>query len=319
MLGHPSRRRLLTAIAGAGIACQGLALAQTPEPPRPTEDTSLTLSAWVGRWGRPSASVMINGAGPFRFLVDTGANTSVVSRRIVEQLALPVGDSVLVNGITGSANFPMAVIDDLVCGTVSRRAMRVAVIPETNLFRFEGVLGGDVFAGRKLSFDIPASRVTLSRGAVGPRDRERANIRLRNETLVELSGRIGKVAAVLMLDTGADECVVNGPLARELVSAHPTMLRVDRATVLGVTGQSIAGEYLALPRVSLGEVNVDRIGAIAVDAPIFAVWGLEHEKAMIVGMNVLSRAERFSIDYSARRFDLIPLAGLAEGRLRQMA
>jgi len=48
------------------------------------------------------APVMIQGRGPFTFVVDTGASVSLIDRRLADQLGLPVsGDSQQVEGIGG--------------------------------------------------------------------------------------------------------------------------------------------------------------------------------------------------------------------------
>ena len=46
--------------------------------------------------------VLINGQGPFRFVVDTGAGRSVLTPAIVEKLALPPGPDMIIHGIAGS-------------------------------------------------------------------------------------------------------------------------------------------------------------------------------------------------------------------------
>lgn len=57
------------------------------------------------RIGRILAPVMINGQGPFRFVVDTGATHSVVSVHLVGRLGLTVSEDSMVSlsGVTGTA------------------------------------------------------------------------------------------------------------------------------------------------------------------------------------------------------------------------
>jgi predicted aspartyl protease len=137
-----------------------------------------------------------------------------------------------------------------------------------------------------------------------------ANMRIRNGLLAEIDGRIGGVQCRLMLDTGAQSCIVNPVLEASLIRAQPRMKRYERATVVGVTGQMLEGNYLRLPRIDLGKINVRDAGAIATDAHVFHLWNLTQEPAMIVGVDVLSRLAGFSIDYGAKVFDAEPLAGL---------
>ena len=132
--------------------------------------------------------------------------------------------------------------------------------------------------------------------------------------LAEVDGRVGRLEARLMLDTGAQNCIVNLQLAAALQAAYPLMRRRPKTRVTGVTGQVIVGDYLELPDVRLGAVTVKDSGAVAIDAPIFKVWGLDQEPAMIVGVNVLSRLATFSIDDGAKMFNAVPMAlGTGDG------
>src|SRR4051794_36248970 len=49
---------------------------------------------------RMTVEVMVNGRGPYRFLVDSGADTSVVGLRLAQDLQLPLGTPVILNGMT---------------------------------------------------------------------------------------------------------------------------------------------------------------------------------------------------------------------------
>jgi len=49
---------------------------------------------------RLGVSVMVNGRGPYRFVVDSGADTSAVGLRIARDLELPLGKPAILNGMT---------------------------------------------------------------------------------------------------------------------------------------------------------------------------------------------------------------------------
>jgi len=65
-----------------------------------------------------------------------------------------------------------------------------------------------------------------------------------------------------------------------------------------------------MPRVNLKAFHVEDAGCVAADASIFDMWDLKHEPAMIVGVNLLSRLQSFSIDYGARMFDATLMSNL---------
>jgi predicted aspartyl protease len=272
------------------------------------------FDAWIDKFGRPTAKVMLNGQGPFQFLVDTGSTTTVLAKRVSDRIAAPTIGIVMVNGTTGTAEMPVANVAILETGVVTKKDIRVAVLPDAGLAREDGILGADVFAGRRIRFDIAAKSVRVESSRRAARTAPVANIKIRNGLLAEIDGRIGTVKAKLMLDTGAQQCIVNPKLAATLIRTYPRMRRYDRAEVIGVTGHLISGTYLALPRIDMDKVEIRDAGAIAADAPIFSVWNLQNEPAMIVGVDVLSRLDEFSIDYGTKVFEAAPMALMARGQ-----
>lgn len=310
-----TRRSLMGAIPTLGAAWP--AMAQQATAPTGTRVTApvereidYMLDAWVDEYGRPTAKVMINDMGPLQFMVDTGSTTTVIAARHLEAFGVEVIGDAVVAGTTGTAVMPLANIGKLQTGAVTKEDVRVAVLTDEGLARADGILGGDVFAGRKLIFNIREKLVRIEPSRRVPRTAFLENMRVRNGLLAEVEGRIGNVQAKLMLDTGAQNCIANMALSEALRKAHPRLERIDNVRVYGVTGHKIVGEYIALPRVDVKAFAVKDAGCVAADAPIFGLWGLDREPAMIVGVDLLSRLDSFSIDYGARVFDAKLLADL---------
>src|SRR3954451_1261780 len=84
-------------------------------PLAPAAQDRLVIPTTHDGIGRIVARVMINGAGPFRFVVDTGATHSAVSKPLVQKLNLTNGkagaSSVLLSSVTGSAQVAMVRIE----------------------------------------------------------------------------------------------------------------------------------------------------------------------------------------------------------------
>jgi len=310
-----NRRTALGAMLCAAPAALGVsAFAQPPATPpgAPTgsrlipvaeDEIAITLDAWTDTYGRPTASTMINGKGPFSFMVDTGSTTTVITERLATLLGTTNTGTATVAGTTGTAVTPVTVLGKVQTGAVMREGLRVAILPDAGLARGDGILGADVFVGKRLAFAIRDKVVRVESSRRRTRIAPRRNLRLRNGMLAEVDGKIGDISARLMLDTGADHCIANPVLGEALRKAHPRLERVPRVRVVGVTGHKVLGEYIVLPRVDLKAFMVKDAGAVIADASIFKLWGLESEPAMIVGVNLLSRLSEFSIDYGARQFD----------------
>jgi hypothetical protein len=314
----PINRR--TAIGGllcAAPATFAPALAQSPvvmpAGPRlvPVDgEVAITLDAWTDSYGRPTALVRLNGQGPFSFLVDTGSTATVMS----ESVALVVGaariGTLTIAGATGTATKPFTIIDTLQTGAVTRNNLRVAILPNADIKRGDGILGADVFAGKRLVFSIRDKIVRVEASKRPTHGSPDGNLRLRQGSLAEVDGRVGRVSAKLILDTGADYCIANPALGVALQRAHPRLTRTPDVRVTGVTGHRITGEFIALPRVDVRAFAVEDSAAVIADASIFRHWELESEPAMIVGADLLSRLESFSIDYGAKMFDAKLLSDL---------
>ncbi len=312
---QPTRRLILGALPALGFA--GQALAQKAQPqvgakasPPPEKDSDYNLDSWVDIYGRPTAKVMLNGMGPFQFMVDTGSTTTVIAARHVATLGATERGDVTVVGTTGQAIMPLVNIASLQTGAVTKVGLDVAVLPDTELVREDGILGGDVFAGRRLQFNIRNKIVRIEPSKRGFHQHYLGNMRVRNGLLAEISGKVGYVPTKLMLDTGAQDCIANMPLSEALLKRHPRLARFEDAEVYGVTGRRIVGQYISLPTVDAHAFSVRDAGCVAVNAPVFDLWGLNDEPAMIVGVSLLARLDSFSIDYGTQMFGVRLVAQL---------
>lgn len=314
-----TRRMMLGALPALGVAGPALAQQLPQAPPttgtllNPTDDGEIDYlpDAWVDVYGRPTAKVMVNGQGPFQFMVDTGSTTTVIANRMLEVLGVPTTGVAMVAGTTGVAQMPVARLAKVQSGVVAKDDLRVAVLPDFNMALADGILGADVFAGRRLVFNIRQKQVRVEPSRRTTRIAPRSgNMRLRNGLLAEIDGKVGNVNAKLMLDTGAQNCIANMALSAALKKHHPRLERVDNVRIYGVTGHKIVGQFIAMPRVNLRAFSVEDAGCVAADASIFELWELNDEPAMIVGVNLLSRLNSFSIDYGAKVFDATLLSEL---------
>jgi predicted aspartyl protease len=296
--GRTTRRALL---AAAPFALAGAAFAQE-EP-----ETSWLLNTSLDAAGRPVAEGMINGKGPFRFLVDTGASTSVVTMDLAIALGLTFQGATTIYGTTGQATMPVARAAELVVGSVRKKDIRLVAMTHPLGARADGIIGADVFAGRRVVFDLNRKTVRISnsqRRSV----KSDTNFRLRDGRLAEVSGRAGRVKAGIIIDTGADCTLINPVLREALRAEHPGLRTLEHVIVTGLTGHQLEGEGIYMPILGMRDFKVFDLVAVAVDAPIFHVWKLQNEPAMILGADVLLRLPRFSIDYGAATFDVGPNA-----------
>ncbi len=89
---------------------------------------------------RLSVEVRVNGRGPYHFVVDSGADTSVVGLRIARDLQLPLGTPVILNNMTDRNIVDRVKVAELTLGPSTVRNLQLPALREADL-------GGDGMIG----------------------------------------------------------------------------------------------------------------------------------------------------------------------------
>ena len=99
--------------------------------------------------GRIWAPVMINGHGPFRLVLDTGASHSAVTSLVALALGIPTDQSppVILRGVTGFATVPTIHVNTLTVGDLSVDSPVLPIVPDA-LGGAQGILGGEGLGGQ---------------------------------------------------------------------------------------------------------------------------------------------------------------------------
>ena len=259
------------------------------------------------RVGRMLAAVTVNGAGPYRFIIDLGANRSVLSTRLAEQLGLATSgtSTIEVHGVTGSAVVPMATVGELRVGTIVLVDQQLPVLAGTVFADADGILGIDGLQQSRIEVDFRHDRVKIgvsdNRGA--PHGYLTVPARLINEGLLLVAGRVGNVKTHVIIDTGAEYTIGNLQLQQALLGGNRKGDRRD-SIVTGATPGTASGVTHATPSITIGEVRLRNIPVTYSDLYIFSLWGLMDEPALILGMDVLGTVQNFVVDYGRREFQL---------------
>ena len=311
-----SRRRLLT----AGV----LSLACALDLPRAVGGQrdgggAGSLRAADELNGRLTTSVMINGHGPYHFMVDTGAERTVIADDLATRLALPRGSRVLVQGIIRGEPASLVEIRQLRMGSLVSSGLQVPTLPRAML-SVDGYLGLDVLDHRRVVFDFIAGTLTVTKPQGFFSWLFTHDDQLRVRTLGD-SGRlrstdclIDRVHAAAFFDTGAEVSIINGPLYAALRrrGGVAPVRRAAMEQLTGVTGGSVEGITTVLDMVSLGDLILTFTTVVVADLPTFALWGLDRQPALLVGMDSLRRCSRFSIDYRRKEVHIDVASGPGE-------
>ncbi|HET9398849.1 MAG TPA: retropepsin-like aspartic protease, partial [Sphingomicrobium sp.] len=102
---------------------------------------------------RMTVEVKVNGRGPYRFLVDSGADTSVVGLRIAREQLLPLAGPVTLHGMTGSAIVDRVRVDELQLGSSRIHNLELPALKEADLGG-DGMIGIDALVEQRLMMDF---------------------------------------------------------------------------------------------------------------------------------------------------------------------
>ncbi len=278
--------------------------ATEPQTPPTTPGLGDDL-AFLDHEDRMTVPVQIAGAGPFAFIIDTGAQRSVISRQLAGRLGLPAGRRVRLTAITGTSAVDTVVIPSLSVSTLGARRVEAPALEAQDLGAL-GILGIDTLQDHALTIDFDRRRMTVT-PAIGhkPPPRESGEIVVRARSLfgqlVVTDASVAGRRVRVVLDTGTSVSLGNLAL-RRLLSRRTAG---EPAIFTSVLGDQITTEYAALPVMTLGSATVRALPVAFADAPPFAAFGLATKPALLLGMDALRLFRRVHIDFARRELRLL--------------
>lgn len=312
---HLSRREAaagLLTVAGAAMLPALPAWAQPVEieAPEDPDEPSIAVGAAESRNEHLLAPVTINGQGPYRFLLDTGANASCVSHRLMDLLALTPGPPTRVHTVVGVRTRPSVLIDRLQVGARNRRRVRAPALPIRGP-EVDGVLGVDWLKGQRLVLDFKRKNIEITKSRSDRSEEGRvvvpARRRLGQLTIVDadLSGE--RISA--MIDSGAHVSLCNAPLHRLVAAAERKRGKVEAPIKLELetlAGERFEGELFYLPFLRLGGLHLGNVPVVYADMHVFDIWGLKDTPSIVLGMDLLTQFDAVALDFgrSQVRFDM---------------
>jgi hypothetical protein len=157
--------------------------------------------------GRPIVELKINGKGPYRFILDTGAVTTVVSDDLSRELSLTAPAGVQVASVGGGPAPTIVMIHDLRIGEATLEGMMAAVMPLGGLSKGEnaprGVLSAANFPGYLLTYDYPGKHISIKKGALESADSKSTFQYTEEQVLPTVPIRIAGHDTQVHLDTGS--------------------------------------------------------------------------------------------------------------------
>ncbi len=295
----------------AGLLLSGSDIGQAPPPP--PDQTQVALKELADRMTVP---VQIAGSGPYRFIIDTGAERTVISRQLASTLRLPAGRDVNVVAMSGVSRVGTVVIPSITMSSLPERGRINAPILDADHLGGQGLLGIDMLQNHKVTIDFDGGRMTVApstkRKRPDPGDYDEIVVTARSAfgQLIVTDAEVDGKNVRVVLDTGSAVSIGNSAMQR-LVRRNAG--RFEPLELISATGVKMQTQYTRANKLRVGGVEFNDMPIAFSDSPPFQRFGLQKKPAMLLGMNALKFFRQVEIDFANRevRFQLPRRARMA--------
>lgn len=300
-----NRRALLAAPA---LLLPPQLCAQTPTIPLSTIDNNLEIEGdpveAQRRRSRLFVDTFINGQGPFRFLVDSGADRSVIGAALATRLALPSAGPVMLQSMAGRSEVQTVSVESLRVGPSTTRNLRLPALPEFSLAA-DGLIGIDALGTQRILLDYDRRSVTVQSSSSAPlpsggADEIVVTARRRRGQLILTQVRADNLSLYAVIDSGSEITLGNMALARRLFG-RKLVTNPQKITLQSVTGEDLIADLAILPELRVGTLILRGLPIAFADAGPFALFGLATTPALMLGADVLQVFRRVALDFGNRR------------------
>jgi predicted aspartyl protease len=198
--------------------------------------------------------IYLNGQGPFRLMIDTGAASCVIRPAIARQLALRPVYRVQQDTPSGLKPVPAVILDDVRVGPASDRAVE-AMVTDTAVREIDGVLGQSWLVRHNYLLDYRGHRLVLN--AREPGHGVRAALRTSD----------GRTCIAAEVDGRPQELVVDSGAANLILFERSTMGREAAEIMMVLTNSGSIESGMRMSRIEIGGVYSRALRAAVVNAP----------------------------------------------------
>lgn len=257
---------------------------------------------------RLTIDIAVGAQGPFRFLVDTAADRSAVSRQLATRLKLAPGRDTILHSVSGVSRVNTAYLRGM---QVASRIFPDVTAPllDADHVGADGILGTDVLRSAMVRFNFKDRLLSIM-----PAGRKRSGANDPNTVVVEARRRSGRLIVTqalldgqrltVVLDTGSEVSVGNSALRRAL--ERRGHLSGEKPILLGsVTGATLPATYMTSRHLDVGGVVLKGLGIAFAEAHTFKAMGISDRPALLLGMNALQAFDSLTIDMAARKLRFV--------------
>ena len=269
----------------------------------PDQQQAETLGYRRDRTERMTVPVAIEGRGPYRFVVDTGAERTVISRELASELALLPGRTATVHSMTEVSQIATVVIPGLRIGSRTVNGIHAPALARGDLGA-PGMLGVDSLRSQRVVFDFQRQEMTISpsRRSEGrwPQGSIVVTGRRLFGRLVLVDAEVEGTRVWVIVDSGSQVSVANSAL-RERLARRGRLGRTFPIRLTSITGGEVDAEVGVAREIRIGGVDIRDMPIAFADVHPFRQLRLMDRPALLLGMDALQLFDRVSIDFANRR------------------
>lgn len=274
-----------------------------PTPPTPADAEMIKLQK--ERNERVTVPVTIMGQGPFRFMVDTGAQATVVSSDLADRLGLTQRETATLIGIASRVPVETTGIPEFSLGGRQFYIRTAPIVEGANIGGADGILGLDSLQDQRVLIDFHKERIYVSDAKTAKSNRGYEIVvkaRRKLGQLIITGARLNGVDVDVIVDTGAQGSIGNIALLEELRQPRSR----GQNTMIDVNGSELTAEVRTGRKLEINNMSLTDLPIMFADSPTFEALGLEERPALILGISALRLFRRVAIDFSKQQvlFDL---------------
>ena len=295
-----------TLMAAAVLAISAPAIAETPAagPSIPTpvsaaiDPAAEVLTLETERHSRLTLPVLVEGTGPFAFMIDTGSQATAVTHEIRTTANLASAGTAMLVGMASRREVELASVRRIEFGTNSYTNFSAPVLSRENVGA-DGIIGLDALQDFRVLIDFRNQTIAVEDASV---KEKRGGF----EIVVRARSRLGQllitdatvegVKVTVIIDTGAQASLGNMAL-RDKIRAK----RAQEVVTTDVNGVDIVGELAIVRSLSIEGLAMTDVPLTFADTPAFDALGLRDQPVLSIGMQHLALFDRVAIDFGRQR------------------
>ena len=278
-----------------------LALAAGTETP-----TDATVALGQDRSERMTVPVKVGSEEGIPFVIDTGAERTVVSRQLADRLNLTKGPVRNLMTVTGTGKVNTVILSGLELSGTKLRAIEAPALDRAHMGA-HGMLGLDSLQSRRVLLDFKKNEMkVLPARRVEDTDDDTIVVTGRSKfgQLILVDARFLGERVKVIVDTGSQTSIGNQALLDRLQRRRKA-LKLEPVTISSVTGQTIPAQFATVDRIQIGGADFNNVPVAFADAEPFKRFGLANQPALLLGMDALRLFDRVSVDFANKQVRFI--------------